>query len=199
LSPVYSGIASGSGFAQVCQLWLNWHATIRFHTFITTYSCRSLLLHVGISTISSIKLAEAPYYWIFISLPLTCLLAATTSNTILKALWLNSSAVIAIFLVVESYWTITTGTADTGSTLQKSHDYVSEHDVPGHASIKENTATAVKYYHNKLVYKLDYGIGKQGLCIVPSSNPEASNCIILFRVFYVWRKVIMTRSQQGIG
>ncbi|MGD8629672.1 MAG: hypothetical protein PVG72_02980 [Gammaproteobacteria bacterium] len=141
----------------------------------------TLLLFVITVTVTSVKLAETPYSWIFISLLLTCLLAATTCrHAIPMALWLNSGAVMAILLVVESYWTITNGTANTDVTIQYSHDYVTEHDVLGYAPVKDNIVTATKFYQDKLVYKVQYGIDKQGLRITSPSEPGASNCILFF-------------------
>jgi len=140
-------------------------------------------LLLGITgSIASIKLAETPYIWVFISLLLASLLAATTSrNTVFRALWLNSATVMAILLLVESYWMITTSTVDNNDvTIRYSHDYVTEHDVLGYAPIRDNSVTASKYYQDKLLYTVNYGIDEQGLRNAPPSEPGASNCILFF-------------------
>ena len=151
----------------------------RFTHFLITVG--PLLIGTA-GAIVSIKIAETPYIWIFLSLLLAFLLAATTSlNTVYKAIWLNGGTVMAILLLVECYWMITSRAEENSDvSLSYSHDYITEHDVLGYAPIKDNSVTASKYNRDKLIYEVNYTIDEHGLRMAPPSQPEAPNCILFF-------------------
>lgn len=147
------------------------------------YSIATLALLFGIvGPFFSIKYADTPYLWTFLSLFLTCVLAAFSSRkATAKAIWINVGAVAGLLTIVEGYWSITSGRGgEDHVSITYSDQYFVSDDVLGYAPVKDTAVTATKRYKGESLYKVVYTINEHGLRIPPYNATDSTECILFF-------------------
>ena len=134
------------------------------------YSIATLALLFGIAgPFFSIKYANTPYLWTFLSLFLTCVFAALSSRkATVKAFWINVGAVAGLLTIFEGYWSITSGRGgEDDVSITYSDQYFWSDDVLGYAPVKDTAVTATKRYKGESLYEVVYTINEHGLRIPP--------------------------------
>ena len=140
-----------------------------------------ILFFVGaLFSIISLKYLSLPYIWIsiywLISFGLFTLLS---KKTITKSIWFNLAFIIFILGALECYSYFSLKETTNKEKYQCGLKNVSN-EILGYVPTKSQTATAIKYVDQQLIYNVSYTINDVGLRSSSFSKPLHKNQCILF-------------------